>query len=791
MVKRSFLFFIALFSALVLQAQSAQVVKGVALDAQSLSPIPGITVVVLDSDPVLGAVSDADGTFRINGVPLGRHSLRFTCVGYQEAVASNLLISAGKETVMEIKMEESTTMMEDLEIRAGESNPFEVSNELATVSARMFNVDETRRYAGSFGDPSRMAANYAGVSGMNDSRNDIIIRGNSPAGLLWRLEGLDIPNPNHFGAVGSTGGPVSMLNNNLLADSEFYTGAFPSMYGNAISGVFDLQLRKGNNEKTEFLGQLGFNGVEAGIEGPLRKGGKSSYLANYRYSIPALIGSLSPGTGAAIPYYQDLAFHLNFPTKNGRFSVVGLGGLSRIDLLGSETSAEEAKKDLYGDLSYDIYNTAKMGVVSASYLHFINKDTFWKNIVSASYAGFGARLDTVIRDHDLEISAVDKYGQADNEQEKFVYNTQFNKKIGPRNTLTAGAIVSMYSLDMSRKNILEDSDMNEIDFDGSTILLQGYAGWLHKFTDRWIMNLGMHYQHLTLNDNSRSLEPRAGLKYQFNPRQSISIGYGRHSQMQSLEVYFVQKPTSAGPLETNRNLGFTISDHFVAAFDWQIRPDLRLKAEAYYQDISDAAVERTTSYFSMLNAGADFGFPDNTDLVNEGSGFNKGVELTIEKYLNNSYYFLVTGSLFDSKYKGSDGILRNTAFNGNYAFNALFGKEWKVGKKNNAITLDGKFTLAGNRRYIPIDIDASIEQGSNAYRYELAYDRRYPDYMRTDIKIGFRKQHKRITEEFALDVQNMFDNKNVYRESFNVLTGAVGTSYQMGAWPMALYRILF
>lgn len=142
---------------------------------------------------------------------------------------------------------------------------------MATVSARSFTVEETSRYAGSLNDPSRMAANYAGVSSTSDARNDIIIRGNSPLGVLWRLNGMEIPNPNHFGSLGTTGGPVSILNNNLLDKSDFLTGAFPAEYGNALAGVFDLQMRSGNNEKTEFLGQVGFNGFELGAEGPIGK----------------------------------------------------------------------------------------------------------------------------------------------------------------------------------------------------------------------------------------------------------------------------------------------------------------------------------------------------------------------------------------------------------------------------------------------------------------------------------------------------------------------------------------
>lgn len=185
------------------------------------------------------------------------------------------------------------------------------------MSARQLSTDEAFRYAGTRSDPSRMAQNFAGVSGTNDGRNDIIIRGNSPVGVLWRMDGIDIPNPNHFSTLGATGGPVSILNINTLKNSDFLTSAFPAQYGNALAGVFDLKLRNGNNEKNEFIGQLGFNGFEFGAEGPLNKNSKASYLVNYRYSMVAALQSigLNFGTGSATPYYQNSTFKINIPTK--------------------------------------------------------------------------------------------------------------------------------------------------------------------------------------------------------------------------------------------------------------------------------------------------------------------------------------------------------------------------------------------------------------------------------------------------------------------------------------------
>ncbi len=204
---------------------------------------------------------------------------------------------------------------------------------MALSGAKQLNIEEGMRFAGSRNDPARMAQNFAGVSGANDGRNDIIIRGNSPSGVLWRAEGVDIPNPNHFSTFGATGGPVTILNTNTLRTSSFLTGAFPADYGNALAGAFDLRLRNGNKDKYEMLAQVGFNGFEAAAEGPLGKRGGASFLVDYRYSLIAAVHALglSVGTGASVPNYQDLTVKINVPTKKaGTFGLFAMGGLSNI-----------------------------------------------------------------------------------------------------------------------------------------------------------------------------------------------------------------------------------------------------------------------------------------------------------------------------------------------------------------------------------------------------------------------------------------------------------------------------
>ncbi|MDZ7605343.1 MAG: TonB-dependent receptor [Cyclobacteriaceae bacterium] len=777
--------------------RAMQVVRGKVVDQQTQAPLPGVNIILLGSDPILGISTDLNGNFRFEQIPVGKAGFKFSYIGYFEIIMNNLVVDAGKELVLNVKMQESVSMMQDLVISETSRSNDETVNEMATVSARGFNMEETMRYAGSRNDPARMAANFAGVSGSNDARNDIIIRGNSPMGLLWRLEGVNIPNPNHFAAVGTTGGPVSILNNNLLTNSEFYTGAFPATYGNAMSGVFDLSMRNGNNEKRENLAQIGFNGLEFGAEGPFKKGSEHSYLANYRYSVPAIIQelNLNTGTGDAVPYYQDLSFKLNFKLPKGTLSFFGIGGLSSIDLLGSTSEPADKESNLYNGSDLDIYNTSKTGVAGLKYLHLFNKNTYWTNAISVSYTNFGADVDTVFRDESFNVVGIQDYVINNVEELKYSWNSMFYHRFNARNALEGGVIMNVIDARMNREIEYAQEfgeGYNTINYSGIINLVQAYSSYQHRFSDSWILNAGLNYQNLLLNKTSESLEPRFGLRYNINAIQSINIAYGRHSQTQPSTSYFVETAHSDGTIAlTNKNLGFTTGDHYVLSYQRKLSSDLKLVAEAYYQKLRNVPVEQRATNFSMLNAGADFVIPDTDSLVNEGNGYNRGIELTLEKYFSKSYYFLLTGSLFDSEYTASDRVERNTVFNGRYVFNALTGKEWQLGKRGNSISIDIKVTSAGNKRYIPIDLEASNAAGYAIYNNSLAYEPRYADYFRADVKAAFKMQGAKVTQEWVLDIQNITNHKNIFMERYDAYNKTIATSYQLGFWPMFQYRILF
>ncbi|MDD2797998.1 MAG: TonB-dependent receptor [Bacteroidales bacterium] len=771
---------------------NGQTVRGVVIDAFAGNPLPGATIVILDTNPIVGVTTDENGEFSFKNIQPGRWSFACSFMGFNSQSIANVMVSSGKESMLTFKLTEKVTRLNDIVVSA-KSSKEKPRNESALISARAFSVEETERFAGSLGDPARMVANYAGVVTGNDSRNDIVIRGNSPMGLLWRLEGVDVPNPNHFGAQGTTGGPVSMLNSNLLANSDFMTGAFPAEYGNALSGVFDVNLRSGNKEKYEFTGQVGFNGFEAAAEGPISLGKgnpKGSFIADYRYSTLQFVSKMGMdlGTGTAIPEYQDFSFLADIPTKKlGRFKLIGLYGNSFIRL---GRSFDQNEVSSHSQLGYAVDFGAGLNITALTHTLMINEDTRFKSSVSFQKSTSTTISDTI--DYINKNYFTQYAGILD--ESKLSASTQFKHRFSTKNNLTIGVTanhyITLYNDSIYMKKYHKYISLTEVN-DEQSLLLESYANWQHKFSDVLTLNLGLHHQYYDLNKEN-IVEPRFGLQWQATTNQTVSLGYGLHSQIQPRTTYFYKgyNDLTGQYSQNNRDLKSTKSQHFVLGYDVHLGKEFRVKAETYYQDISNVPVSKSNPEFSMLNNGSGYYIPTLDSLENKGKGRNYGVELTLEKFLSNGYYALMTVSIYDSKYQGYDQKWRNTAFNSNYAVNLLAGYEWKVGK-NNFLTFDLRTAWSGGKPRTPIDLVASVAAGEEKYDLTKVYSDKFKDYLRTDLRIGFKMNGKRFSQEWGLDLQNVTDHQNIFGEQYNAVDRKVATVYQQGFMPMMLYRVNF
>jgi hypothetical protein len=359
--KLFFLLLILLLNQASAQEKPSQTLRGSTIDKSIKTVLSGTTIELI-GDINKNTIANKEGNFKFDFIPVGRYSIRISFIGYKTITIPNIAIESGKETFLSIEMEEDININQEVIVQNGQNKTRPI-NDAALVSGRMFSVEETRRFAAGLNDPSRIATSFPGVSSTGD-QNSLSIRGNAPNGLLWRMEGVEISNPNHFARVGTSGGGISILSAQLLANSDFLTGAFPSEYGNALSGVFDIYLRKGNNSKREFSFSASTIGVDLTTEGYFKKGSKSSYLVNYRYGFLTLMEQLGFKISDASTRFQDLSYHINLPTKKvGTFSFFGFGGLSRQNRIALNDAYNFNQNASTRSGTLDLSNTGSTGLI--------------------------------------------------------------------------------------------------------------------------------------------------------------------------------------------------------------------------------------------------------------------------------------------------------------------------------------------------------------------------------------------------------------------------------------------
>lgn len=757
-----------------------QTIRGVVTDQDAQIPLVGATVLIMDSNPVTGTTTDANGVFRLAGIPLGRYSLKISYVGYESHIRSEVLVQSGKEVVLQIELKELATNLQQVEVKAF-SNKDQATNAMAMISARQLTMEEASRYAGGIDDPSRLASSFAGVAGSLSS-NAIVIRGNAPKGLLWRMEGIEIPNPSHFANVTTFGGGgITALSSHMLTNSDFYTGAFPAEYGNALSGVFDMKMRTGNYEKREYTIKAGLTGLDFSTEGPFQPGKKSSYLFNYRYSTLSLISPLLPENARGIRY-QDLAFKLNFPM--GKSGTLVAWGLLSADATGSEVKADSAEWQYYQDIEKD-ENRNRMGVAGISHKVVISEKTYLNT--SAALTGNFISWKRERLNADLDF-----YTKEDIDQgiRKFTLSMLLNHKFGPRHTNRSGLIYNRLSYDLLLRQT-ESADLPPLtyaDEKGGSNLLQAYSQSRWEPSPDWTINLGLHAQFLSLSQQT-TLEPRTSVKWKFSPRHSVSLAYGLHSRLEPIGFYLAQQNGPSGIVQPNKTLEFTKSHHVVMAYEWAAGEYSRLRIEPFFQYLYDVPVIDRSS-FSMVNLETDWFFNDS--LINEGTGRNFGIDFTFERFLHSGYYYLITASLFDSKYAGGDGITRDTRFNKNYVVNFLFGREWKTGTtKDNTFGINWKFSLLGGDRMSPVDEQASALVRDVVYDESRAFADREPSVYYLDCTASWQRNRPGHSSTWSVQFVNLLFQKEFYGHRFNLRTNQVEPHREIVVIPNISYRIDF
>lgn len=755
----------------ILAQDFTQTIRGNIQDLDNRESLIGANVTLLNTE--YGAITDEYGNYRLEEIPVGRYQLKISYIGYKTLILPEILVETGKEVIKDILLTSSSNELTEVVVRS------ERSQVLHPVSTRTITVEETRRFPATFFDPARLATVYAGVVNTNDQANGLIIRGNAPNGLQWQLEGAEIVNPNHTSNAGTASdrptlnsGGVNILSAQMLDNSTFLTGAFPAQYGNAVSGILDMNFRKGNNEAHEFTGQIGLIGLDIAAEGPLSKKQNASYLANYRYSTIGLLGKLGVPLGDEAITFQDLAFNLSFPFNNGgKLNLFGMGGVSEnIFTAERDPSLWEEQKDRF-DIRFD----SKMGAMGATYLLPVGAKSIWSSTLV--YSGTESLREASRLDDNLELKLEEEdYLQLS----KLSFFTQVNTKLNSRNQLKVG-ISTVQNNHQLNGVFLDNSYEEKLDY----LLLRPFVNWTTQISSKLTWNIGLSYTYSELGIDEKKLwEPRSSLALQIDEQQSISVAYGHHNYVQPFQSFAIFNPENdvlfdhpgADPL-LNR------AKHLVIAYEIDFKADMVFNVEAYYQDLSNlkAPLQDMPQSFS-----GDY------------EGKNIGIEVSLQKYFVKDFYFLVNGTIYDSKfsYKEIDNtsLTFPTRYAGRYGGNLLIGKEWKK-TKDKLISIAGvnlRVVYQGGLRATAIDEAATIGQERAQPIYvNDPFGERLANYFRTDLRLYLKRNKTKYSNTLALDIQNVSNHQNIAFRYYDNFQDAIVTKYQLGLIPILSYWIEF
>lgn len=764
--------------------------KGRLVDIETKMPIIGALIVSKNNKQFIGTTSDVDGFFLLEDLAIKRYTFLISALAYETEEVSEILINAGKDVYLEIALKEKINNLDAVIVKAN-LKKHEAINEMALTSSRTFSVEETERYAMSISDPARMAQNYAGVTNAgDDSSNDLVIRGNSPRALLWRLEGIEIPNPNHFGNTGAKGGVISALSSSTLSNSDFYTSTFPTEFGNAISGVFDLKFKNGNTEKREHSFSLSLLGLEGSTQGFFQKGKRASYIVKYRFSTIDYLQPLIIDLKSTNLSFQDFSFKVNLPTKKfGTFAIFALGGVnSQLNKVIADSTKWETKVD-----QTESNERQTMSVFGISNKSVLSDKTYLRSVLAGTLSYQRRIVDIYnsvtnkdfLRENNTDIKNINFIGS-------FTLNHKFHKRI----LFQTGLIYQFKKYDYFVNLNQDDNDFIFFNSNDYTHSLQTFVNSKFRVSDKFTMNAGLHFSYLDLN-KTYAIDPRMGIKFKINEKHSLAFSSGLFSRQEHISTYLLEN-TLGLTFQSNLRLEMNKSFQTVLGYNFKFAKNLNLKAEVYYQYLYDIPVSSdTSSNYSTLNSENIFDIMSNNasnggELFSMGQGQNYGLDITIEKFFSKKYYAMFTASLFDSKFKGISGQQFRTKFARHFLLNLLGGKEFVVGKhKNNFINLNAKFILNGGNRYTPIDISASITSGVETRQENAINSKQFSPYYRFDLGFNYKLNTENTTHTFAVDVQNVTNNQNDFDVFFNYKTSRVDYFKQLGIIPFVKYKIEF
>lgn len=731
------------------------------LDNNTLKPISGIEVYINHTYQIQ---TDSNGILDFY-YPPGHYAMRTMLENGTNILDSLQISSQGIRFKIFMYNKNMLQEMEQIDLNrvtltSARGNP--VNTMLISGSHRL-HMEEANRFAGGFDDPGRLATAFAGVQGQT-SNNGIVVRGNGPDYLQWRLEGVEIPNPNHFADIVSFGaGGLTALSSQMLDGFDFITGGIPAEYGNVLSGVMDLRIRQGNSSQHKTTLQAGIIGLDAAHEGPLKKPG-SSFLANYRYSTLSLLDPILP-ENARGTRFQNLSWKLFFPTKKGAIWFWGLAGQDRS---GKYAVKDSSQWDQTND-PVEYRNLHYFGATGVSMRHQFSS----KLSVYHQAAFSGRRIDTRTRLWNGQFNPLDS---TSTRHSRPVLQQQWNFQPGTRHLLRWGWGLEWpgFSLTSLQKKMAPYS----------TLLARAYFQWRWNLRANWTIMSGIGSMWLK-NHSHPTFEPRLALVYQ-QKKSKFNVSYTLSNRMERLAVY---RHESLPGIFPNKKFGFTQSQQVSGGWVWKWRSNWELRTEIYHSFLTSIPV-RPNSGFSLFNLEDPSDLPDS--LADFGKARTKGIELSVEKSLSYQLFGIASLSLFNSTYLGGDSIWRNSRFNRGYIFNLLAGKRWYPAKWNGAsLEFSIRYTFQGGQRYTAPDTALSIQFHRYIPLENAYYNLQSPAVHYLHATLSYRRIKGHTQRSWVLSTLNLLGVKEIHQIVYDPQKQSFYFSYLQLIIPNLAWKITF
>ena len=762
--------------------QFTQTIRGTVVDGEDHNPIPGVTIQLFDvqSDSLIGScLTDDKGNFLKEEVAVGMLRLRLSAAFYSPLILEDIHLTSSKEVVLDLQMTHAAVELSKVEV-SSKTMRGEPVNRMSISSAVTITPEMTEKIAGSWDDPMRVVTTYPGIVQQNSGFNYFTVRGNSPLGMLYRLEGIPIHNPNHFSFIGSNGGFVTQFSSSLLSNSDFFSSVFPAEFGNATAAVFDFRFRRGNNKRREHTFKASFFGLDLATEGPFSKNSKASYVMNYRYSTLGLL-ALMIDVGGLQPAYQDFSFNVHVPTKKGgSFRVFGVGGLSSFLLAATTDSSkwsEESSRRTQRTFG------SNSGVGGIAFYQPVGKRGYLHAAAAASAGHYFDRSDFLEDDLSWDRREFSEYNSW-RATATVDYNLKFNKRHSNKTGFIYNYVDHNYQKEQFSTNINALQILNSTK--GGASYLQAFSQSVISLNDKLDLNAGVHLLYFALN-NKLGVDPRVGLSYQPNSSSTIAVGYGHHSRIEDPTFYFIQD--SLGNY-LNQNIGLLKAHHTTLRYAKMITKSLKLTTEVYFQYLYDVPAEVNGTY-SVQNLFLEL---PQGQLYNVGEGKNYGVEVSLQQFTLKGFYYMISGTIFESLYKSGDGVWRNTEFNQRFSYNVVGGKEFKLKPKENkqrSIGLNFNFKHSGGTWRTPVDLVSSIDYGWTQFDHSNPFSQKQPNLYNLDFTFSYSSSRKKISQRLAFNIKNMVSNRAILREEYDEDTQSIKQIKDYGVIPVLSYSIHF